>query len=196
MPPGLQCALWGKVFPLPKMLPAHLSSQYEEAWERVRGKAERVRKKLGDRKSVSAGDFNPFPPRPKGMHHRTYARLERQDFAYQERLALGFEAAFYSRFGRSLIGSFCGYPVSTNCFWFYVKECPLCKWSFVSWRADWRPASAKTQAGLSWRSRNPRHSIIESPENAELRAIRRNLGATAIRSSRILDNRIGETGGN
>ena len=67
------------------------SSQYEEAWERVRGKAERVRKKLGDSKGLSAGDFNPFPPRPKGMHRRTY-----------ERLALGFEDAVYSRFGTHL----------------------------------------------------------------------------------------------
>ncbi|MFY9639313.1 MAG: hypothetical protein WCD20_03335 [Rhodomicrobium sp.] len=92
----------GKYFRCRKCYRLTYSSQYEEAWERVRGKAERVRKKLGDRKSVSAGDFNPFPPRPKGMHHRTYARLEQQDFAYQERLALGFEAAFYSRFGRKL----------------------------------------------------------------------------------------------
>ncbi len=78
------------------------SSQYEEAWERLRGKAERVRKKLGDRTGLSVGDFNPFPPRPKGMHHQTYERLEQQDLAYQERLALGFEASFYSRFGKHL----------------------------------------------------------------------------------------------
>lgn len=78
------------------------SSEYEGAWERLRGKAERVRKKLGDRTGISIGDFNPFPPRPKGMHQRTYARLEQQDLAYQERLALGCEASFYSRFGRHL----------------------------------------------------------------------------------------------
>jgi hypothetical protein len=92
----------GKYFRCRKCHRLTYSSQYEEAWERIRSKADRIRKKLGDRHGISVGDLNPFPPRPKGMHHRTYRRLERQDLAYQELLALGFESAFYARFGKHL----------------------------------------------------------------------------------------------
>src|SRR5258706_11245377 len=77
----------GKYFRCRRCYRLNYSSQYEEAWERLRGRAERVRKKLGDSAGISVGDFNPFPPRPKGMHHRTYAHLEQQDWAYQEQLS-------------------------------------------------------------------------------------------------------------
>lgn len=41
--------------------------------------------------------LNPFPHKPKGMHLRTYLRLEQQDDAVAERL----ERALYARFRRT-----------------------------------------------------------------------------------------------
>lgn len=51
------------------------NSQYESAGERALTRAQNVRIKLGG--SGSMDDF--FPPKPKGMHWRTYWRLYKQD---------------------------------------------------------------------------------------------------------------------
>ena len=46
-------------------------SQYECAWSRANSRAHKLRMRL----QGSADLFQPFPDRPKHMHHRTYRRL-------------------------------------------------------------------------------------------------------------------------
>ena len=67
-------------------------SQYE--FIRLPGisRADRVRNKLGG----DPGLINPFPRKPKGMHWRTYRRLQMEDWAASDRL----ELALYERFRR------------------------------------------------------------------------------------------------
>ncbi len=48
------------------------STQREPVTERLRGRACRIRKRLGGPPNI----FAPFPPKPKGMHWKTYFRLE------------------------------------------------------------------------------------------------------------------------
>ena len=57
-------------------------SQYETIRVRGLARAERVRDRLGG----EPGFLNPFPDKPKGMHWRTYRRLERQDWAAADAL--------------------------------------------------------------------------------------------------------------
>lgn len=52
-------------------------SQYEQSWQRVITRAQGIRTKLGG--SASMDEW--FPPKPKGMHWRTYYRLEAEDEA-------------------------------------------------------------------------------------------------------------------
>lgn len=65
----------GKYFRCRQCYDATYASQYESI--RVRGMArmQRVRDKLGG----DGGLYDPFPRKPKGMHWRTYRRLERRD---------------------------------------------------------------------------------------------------------------------
>lgn len=49
-------------------------SQYEPAFARSASMALKIREKLGDRGGVA----DPFPEKPKGMHWKTYQRLERK----------------------------------------------------------------------------------------------------------------------
>lgn len=51
------------------------ASQYENAWQRAITRAQDVRMRLGGSGSMD----EPFPPKPKGMHWRTYWGLEEQD---------------------------------------------------------------------------------------------------------------------
>lgn len=66
---------------------------YESQYERIRvpglASAERVRHRLG----AQPGFIHPFPDKPKGMHWRTYRRLQEQDWAATEKL----EAALAGR---------------------------------------------------------------------------------------------------
>jgi hypothetical protein len=55
------------------------NSQYEPAWERPLTRAQDVRMKLGASGSIE----DPFPPKPKGMHWRTYDRMVAKDRAAQ-----------------------------------------------------------------------------------------------------------------
>lgn len=60
------------------------SSQREDRGSRTLSRAQKIRKKLGG----SANMFEFFPPKPKGMHWRTYERLRSQagGFEYQSNL--------------------------------------------------------------------------------------------------------------
>ena len=61
---------------------------YPSQYERIRvpslARAERARDRLGG----EPGFIHVFPRKPKGMHWRTYRRLERQDWAAIDRLEL------------------------------------------------------------------------------------------------------------
>jgi hypothetical protein len=50
-------------------------SQCESAWSRATSRAQKLRMRLHG----SANLLEPFPPRPKHMHHRTYRRLQALD---------------------------------------------------------------------------------------------------------------------
>jgi hypothetical protein len=79
---GRGCAILycGKYFRCRKCYRLTYASQYESQWETARSKADRIRKSLsGKSENVIVGDYNPFPPRSKGMHHKTYRRLKALD---------------------------------------------------------------------------------------------------------------------
>ncbi|MDF1806853.1 hypothetical protein [Hyphomonas sp.] len=67
-------------------------SQYETIRVRGLSRAERIRDQLGG----EPGFLNPFPDKPKGMHWRSYRRIERQDWAAADAL----DRAFHLRFNR------------------------------------------------------------------------------------------------
>lgn len=56
------------------------SSQREDAGDRALRRAQAIRKKLGG----SANMLELFPPKPKGMHWRTYTRLQRESIKLGE----------------------------------------------------------------------------------------------------------------
>jgi hypothetical protein len=58
------------------------ASQNEGAMDRKRRKARKLRKQLGGSENL----FSPFPPKPKGMHWRTYIRLREQNTALEEQI--------------------------------------------------------------------------------------------------------------
>lgn len=59
------------------------ASQIEDGTDRACSKARAIRKRLG-----CEGSFDdPFPPKPKGMHWKTYHRLERECEFLEERVA-------------------------------------------------------------------------------------------------------------
>jgi hypothetical protein len=58
-------------------------SQYEAPWQRLLTRAQTVRQKLGGSGSMD----DPFPPKPKGMHWKTYWRLEAEDQRADEQWA-------------------------------------------------------------------------------------------------------------
>jgi hypothetical protein len=57
-------------------------SQAEDAVQRAVTRAQRVRKRLGGFEGID----DPFPPKPKGMHWKTYNRLEKADEEAASRL--------------------------------------------------------------------------------------------------------------
>jgi hypothetical protein len=60
-------------------------SQYEAGYSRACSQSHDLRKRLG---YVGALD-DPFPPKPKGMHWKTYRKLELRDEELQNRWAAG-----------------------------------------------------------------------------------------------------------
>jgi hypothetical protein len=56
-------------------------SQFESARDRALTKAQRIRQRLGGREWLSGSEG--FPPKPKGMHWKTYNRLREQCDARQ-----------------------------------------------------------------------------------------------------------------
>lgn len=60
-------------------------SQYEAGYARACSQAHNVRQRLGGRGSLD----DPFPPKPKGMHWKTYQQLEARDAQLQNRWAAG-----------------------------------------------------------------------------------------------------------
>jgi hypothetical protein len=61
------------------------ASQYEPPFGRAASRAHKIRERLGYSGSVD----DPFPPKPKGMHWKTYERLEAEDERLQELWAAG-----------------------------------------------------------------------------------------------------------
>lgn len=70
-------------------------SQSEDSAQRAITRAQATRKRLGG----SEGIDDPFPPRPKGMHWKTYRRLEEVDEAAAQKWDLSF-LTVWSKFGR------------------------------------------------------------------------------------------------
>jgi hypothetical protein len=64
------------------------ASQHEDRYDRALRRANKIRMQLGG----EPGTASVFPPRPKGMHHRTYKRLQfavlNAEIQAEERLAL------------------------------------------------------------------------------------------------------------
>ena len=60
-------------------------SQYEPAYGRAASRSHKIRQRLGYSGSLD----DPFPPKPKGMHWRTYTRLKALDDELQQRWAIG-----------------------------------------------------------------------------------------------------------
>ena len=66
------------------------ASQNEDATDRACSKARAIRKRLG-----YEGTFDdPFPPKPKGMHWRTYERLEKECESLESLVATEFDKLF------------------------------------------------------------------------------------------------------
>lgn len=62
------------------------ASQNRDLHDRASAKARKIRERLGD-----DGCFDdPFPSKPKGMHWRTYEKLERQCEMYENQVAVQF----------------------------------------------------------------------------------------------------------
>lgn len=60
-------------------------SQYEPVYSRACNQAHNIRQRLGQIGSLD----DPFPPKPKGMHWKTYRQLEMHDEELQNRWAVG-----------------------------------------------------------------------------------------------------------
>ncbi len=65
-------------------------TQYEPAFARAATRALKIRDRLGEK----GGLDDPFPEKPKGMHWKTYQRLEAEDEQLQQAWAVGISARF------------------------------------------------------------------------------------------------------
>lgn len=69
-------------------------SQYEPPFGRAATRCHKIRERLG----YSGALDEPFPPKPKGMHWKTYERLELLEQQLQQRWAAGVMQKFGFRF--------------------------------------------------------------------------------------------------
>jgi hypothetical protein len=60
----------GTAYRCPNCHGLRYSSQYEPSYKRTIDQADKLRKRVGGMRG--AFDDEPFPPKPKGMHWRTY----------------------------------------------------------------------------------------------------------------------------
>jgi len=76
----------GKYFRCGKCYQMTYASQYEDRASRLLDKAQAIKVKLGG----NASCYEPFPPKPKGMHWRTYyaQRAQYDDVYYRANLAI------------------------------------------------------------------------------------------------------------
>ena len=88
-----QVVYGGAVFSCRKCYGLTYSSQYEASYQRAIDQADKLRTRVGGGRG--AFDEEPFPPKPKGMHWRTYERLEDR---YNE-LMNAWAAGVMQRFG-------------------------------------------------------------------------------------------------
>ena len=65
-------------------------TQYEPPFARAATRALKIREKLGSKGGID----DPFPPKPKGMHWRTYERLQAQAERLERRWAVGIAGKF------------------------------------------------------------------------------------------------------
>jgi hypothetical protein len=75
-------------------------SQYEDGWERLSGKAERLRQRLGGKGLISAGDTFNAPPKPKWMRWKTYDAICAEGERLCSLYAEGFDLKCSAMLGR------------------------------------------------------------------------------------------------
>ena len=78
----------GAYFRCRRCIGLRYDTQYEPAFARAATRALKIRERLGSKGGID--DF--FPPRPKGMHRRTYERLQEHDERLQNAWAGGIAA--------------------------------------------------------------------------------------------------------
>ena len=89
--------LWGrKLYRCAKCWGMAHDSQYEDRASRLLDRAQKIKVKLGG----DASCMEPFPPKPKGMHWRTYF-AKRNEFEHTYHQA---NLAIVQQFGRRLLG--------------------------------------------------------------------------------------------
>jgi len=80
----------GKVYRCRRCYGLKYQSQYEPGFGRALSQAQKIREKLGGYLCVD----DPFPPRPRYMHWKTYRRLKAKEAKLAQRYTLGLCARF------------------------------------------------------------------------------------------------------
>ena len=65
-------------------------TQYDPPFARAATRALKIRERLGGQGGID----DPFPPKPKGMHWKTYERLQAREERMQEAWAIGIAQRF------------------------------------------------------------------------------------------------------
>lgn len=80
----------GTLFRCRKCQGLRYETQYEPSFARAATCALKIRDKLGGKGGID----DPFPPKPKGMHWRTYERMRGEAEKYERGWAVGFAGKF------------------------------------------------------------------------------------------------------
>lgn len=75
----------GTLFRCRKCQGLRYETQYEPGFARAATRALKIRERLGARGGID----DPFPPKPKGMHRRTYEKMQAEAEEYERRWAVG-----------------------------------------------------------------------------------------------------------